>query len=116
MLKFFDKSKLSQDKNYWICELASKGNGNQYDKLIIYVNKQDFSLHKQLFYIVGSQEIVKNKKNILLKNPRMEILFAKKNQKTALDDLMLSKSYYFKMKNKKVILSSRFKKYKLITL
>jgi hypothetical protein len=116
MLKLFDKSKLSQDKNYWICELASKGNGNQYDKLIIYISKQDFSLHKQLFYIIGSQEIVKNKKNIMLKNPRMEILFTKKNQNTASDELMLSMSYYFKMKNKKVILSSRFKKYKLITL
>jgi hypothetical protein len=116
LLKIFDKSKLSQDKDYWICELTPRGNGNQYEKTIIYINKQDFSLHKQLFYTIGSQEIEINKKNIILKNPRMEIFFKKNNDKTALDEPMLSKAYYFSIKNKKIILTSRLKKYKLITL
>jgi hypothetical protein len=114
-LKSFEKSKLTQEDKYWICNLWSeKGKSSkQFEKIKIYINKADYSLHKQLFFSVGTQEVEKNKKKILLVNPRLEILF-KKNK--IIENAILSKENYFTIKNKKISLSKRFKTYKLITL
>jgi hypothetical protein len=118
LLKIYNKSKLEQDKEYWICELSTDkaGNNKQFEKIIVYINKDDYSLHKQLFYTIGSKEVIKNKKTTLLKNPRMEILFKKKKEIESNQATMLSKDYYFSLNKKKFTLSKRFKEYKLITL
>ena len=64
LLKICNKNKLTEDKLYWICELWSdkKNYKKQFEKIEIYINKNDFSLHRQLFYTTGSQEVFKNNK------------------------------------------------------
>ncbi|RXR21249.1 hypothetical protein EQG63_04740 [Flavobacterium amnicola] len=117
LLKMCNKEKVIENKKYWICELSSdKQHQKQFQKISIYINKKDYSLYKEIFYTNGIQEIEKNKKKSVLKNPRFEIFY--KNNILSYKDKsdLLRKEYYFSIKNKKIIPASRFKKYKLITL
>lgn len=116
LLKMCNKEKVIEDKKYWICELSSdKQHQKQFQKISIYINKKDYSLYKEIFYTNGIQEIEKNKKRSVLKNPRFEVFY--KNNMLSYKDKsdILSKEYYFSIKNKKIIPANRFKKYKLIT-
>lgn len=115
-LKMSKGTKLTGTKEHWICELtAGKEQRKEFTKIVIYVNKKDFSLNRQIFYTEGAQEIEKENKLILLKNPRLEILYSANSKAMAKYAPVLSKSYYFSTKNNKIIPSKRFQKYKLIT-
>jgi outer membrane lipoprotein-sorting protein len=116
LLKICDKNKVIEDKNYWICELLSENvNQKQFTKIYIYVNKNDFSIYKQVFYAIGNQQVEKNKKLIILRDPRLEILYVQ-NNKVKNSAEHMTEGYYFSVKNKKIKPSRRFTKYKLTIL
>lgn len=116
-LSSFPIKKMFNNDLFWICELTvSKGMVSQYKKIKIYINKSDYSIHKQVFYFYVNQEIEKNKKKIKLNSPRLEIVLkkAKPNLKHHLE--LVKQENYFTIQNNKINLSNRLKKYKLITL
>ncbi len=115
-LNYFPKTKIVKDEKYWICELTAGDDlQKQFSKINIYINKSNFSLFKQVFFIVGSQEVKKGNKKAVIKNPRLEVVYQEK-MLSAAEDQLVTKENYFSIKNKKFILSKRFKGYKLITI
>lgn len=116
-LKSFPNKKIIKDNSFWICELrVGKGMITQYEKVWLYINKSDFSIHKKVLFFSINQEIKRNKDKVNLNTPRLEIVLkkAKTNQEQVLE--LVKQENYFTIKNNKVNLSDRLKKYKLITL
>ena len=114
-LKNLASKKIIADKDYWICELTpDKLGASQYEKIRFFINKKDFSLYKQICYMYGDQEIEKNKKKIKIINPRLEIELIKKEKNFEKDTQLIKKSNYFSIVGKKITLSKKFQKYKLI--
>lgn len=115
-LKILPLTKITDQNEYWVCELSSKGKiPLQFKKIIVYINKKNFSLSKQIFYSVGKQEIIKNNNKQTISNPRIEILFFDKIFTSEMN-LLIDKKNYFRKVNKKINLVKRLQSYKLITL
>lgn len=52
-MKYYDKSQVSEEGNYWVCELvASQNMFSQlpYGKVLLYINKKDYSVTKQVLF------------------------------------------------------------------
>lgn len=111
-LKLFPDYSLKQDKTYYICELKSgKYSQVSMDKLIIYINKADYSLVKQNFYFMGEKDFMIKDKKIKIKNPKLEVHY-KKNPKCP----EIKQQDFFTVKDKKFIVTPKLKDYKAITL
>jgi hypothetical protein len=116
-LKSFPNKKIIKDDSFWICELkVEKGTVSQYEKVRLYINKSNFRIHKQVLFFSINQEIKRNKDKVNLNTPRLEIVLkkAKFSLKQVLE--LVKQENYFTIKNNKINLSNRLKKYKLITL
>ena len=115
-LKNFPKKKIILHPDYWICEMAiSKNALSQYYKIRFYIDKKDFSLYKQVFYISGNQEIESKGKKINLVNPRLEIILRKKTPNSLEDRMRIKKDNYFTLNKGKIVVSNKYKNYKVIS-
>ncbi len=111
-LKLFPDYSLKQDKTYYICELKSgKYSQVAMDRLIIYINKADYSLAKQEFYFVGEKDFTVKNKKTKIKNPKLEVRYGKHPKCPD-----IKQQDFFTIKDKKFIVTGKLKNYKAITL
>lgn len=114
-LKGFN-AKLETTSEYYICELKPAGKISQImaSKILIYINKKDFSIAKQSLFFVEKMES-KNNKGVIVKTiPRLETFFAKRTKNEESDNKLTSKSNYFTEKGGKVIMSKKLDAYQII--
>lgn len=112
-MKGFD-AKLKEDNNFYICELSpSKITQVMVSKLVIYIRKQDFSIAKEVMYLVESMESLDAKGKVVTSVPRLEIEFVPRTKNTAKDDLLVNRTNYFTGKGKNITVSKRFSAYKI---
>ncbi|MES2544819.1 MAG: hypothetical protein V4548_08030 [Bacteroidota bacterium] len=112
-LKGFNR-KLSEDKDYWICELSpSKVSQIMFHKIIIYINKKEFTIDKQIMYFLNEMPSKNNKGKETMERPRIEVIFSKRASQIAKDDLLVDKKQYLIHIGKKIVLSKRLEAYKL---
>ena len=115
--KIFSKKTLIPDIKYWICELAlPKDKIFQYSKIQFVIDKKDYSIYKEIFFVPGAKQITKNKKKVIIKNSRLEITFINRPKNSIKDNNLTNTNSYFFVKNNKITATKRFEKYKLITI
>lgn len=112
-LKEFN-TKVRQNKTDWICELVpGKISQMPISKMLIYIDKKDYSIKKQeTYFLQGVQKKDKKGKSII-EMPRMEVEFLPRAKQPAKDDLLVDKGQYFKMTGTKITLSKKLSAYKL---
>lgn len=112
-LKGFE-SKLKSNKEFFICELKpSKISQIMFSKVVIYINKSDYSIGKQELYFVEKMESKDAKGKTIATVPRLEIVFNAKTKNQKNDDFLINKENYFSVNNNKIVVSKRLSAYKL---
>lgn len=115
-LKNFPNKKIILHPDYWICEMSiSKNVLSQYYKIRFYINKKDFSLYKQVFFISGNQKIESKGKKINLINPRLEIILRKKSSNSPEDRMRIKRDNYFTLSKGKIVMSDKYKNFKVVS-
>lgn len=77
MLNNFDVYDLKSDSEFWICTLTSPAiTFIPYGKVIIYISKKDFTLAKQIIYILKSNGYKDKTGKIQKDYPRLEINYS----------------------------------------
>jgi hypothetical protein len=108
-LKGFNYKFIGNDKTNWICELVpAKVSQIMFSKIVIYINKQNYSVSKQVLYFLNPIE--ENKKKA---KPKTEIIFSTRNKNQASDNFLIDEKNYFIRSNKDIKVASRFKEYEL---
>jgi hypothetical protein len=109
-------SKLETSSEYYICELKPAGKMSQImaSKIVIYINKKDFSIAKQSLYFVEKMQSKDAKGKVITTVPRLETIFSKRAKNEANDDLLTSKNNYFTEKNGKLVMSKKLEAYQII--
>jgi hypothetical protein len=76
MLTYFNDFALKSTDDYWICTMtAPKLSLIPYGKAVIFINKKDFSITKEVMYML-TQAKYKNNGKTTLEYPRLEITFS----------------------------------------
>lgn len=112
--KDFTAKLLPSDGNYYICELSPpKVSQIMLHKVLLYINKTDYSISKQVLYLVEQIETVGTKGKTEYSVPRLEISYSKREKNEARDNALLTKANYFTQKGGQIVLSKKISKYKL---
>lgn len=110
-LKIFSTHKMSTEGSLYVCVLSNEQlNQTNIKAIKIFIDKNDFSIKKQQFIYFGDNQ---NEK-VTIKNPKLEIIFSSRKLNNKRDQELVKKSNYFTLQNKSVILSNKYKTYKLI--
>lgn len=112
--KGFKSKLLPSDGQYYICELnPPKISQIMLHKVVLHIKKSDFSVAKQVLYLVEKME-VKNKSGLTEYSvPRLEISFKKREKNETKDNVLTLKANYFTQKAGQITLSKKLSKYKL---
>lgn len=115
-LKLFSKHRVINDPTYFVYYLFHSTAQKQLEGVTLYIDKTDFSIHKQIFYLTGSQELKKNNTVIKIVNPRLEVTYFKREKNLLKDEKMIRQSNYFNISNNKINLAKGYKTYNLTLL
>lgn len=114
-LTLFPVHKITEEETQFVCTLSNeKMNQTNIKKLIIFINKNDFSLQKEQFVYFGENEVVKGDQKIKINNPKLEISFIPRTINTNQDGELIKRSNYYNLQSNKVVTSNKYKTYKLI--
>lgn len=114
-LTLFPVHKILEEKEQFVCTLSNeKMNQTNIKEVIIFINKKDFSLKKEQFIYFGKNEVIKGNQKIIIDNPKLEISFIPRTINNDLDRELIKKSNYYNLQNNKVVVSNKYKTYKLI--
>lgn len=110
---YFDRFYLTDRGNKWVCTMTTPGiSFLPYSKLIIYINKSNYSISKQIAYFLTPNETRDKKGNTFLNYPRMEVEFSDLNGKINVDVFNLSN--YLIIKKNKVYTSKKYSSYEIV--
>lgn len=114
-LKSFKDYKVVQKEEVIRCELlAPELTSLPYGKIILYINKKDYSLQRQVMYYLHSSEYKNEKGEMVVSYPKLEINFSQVKPVSLLEKEVFNKSYYI-VQNKGVIQpANNFANYKVI--
>ncbi len=115
LLSNFNDFKISSTDLEWICTLtAPKVTFVPYGKVILHINKKDYSLTKQTMYLLQQNQYTDSKGKKLIGYPRLEITFSKVlwNSDAYAPKFELS-SYIYQSKNKYHV-SKKYKSYQIV--
>ncbi|MFL9843552.1 hypothetical protein [Flavobacterium rhizosphaerae] len=108
------KSELKTDPGFYICEFtAGKLTQAPYNKVIVFVNKKDFTVAKQILYLSSPLEGNDKSGKKTVSFPRLEIQFTLRKKDIAGDEKLLSLKNYFTIKNNTTILSQPLAGYQI---
>lgn len=110
-LKIFSTHKISTEGSLYVCTLSNEQlNQTNIKAIKIFIDKNDFSIKKQQFIYFGDNQ----NSNETIKNPKLEIVFSPRKLNSKSDQELVKKGNYFSIQNKSVILSNKYKTYKLV--
>lgn len=112
--KGFSMKLLPSNSNYYVCELSPpKISQIMLHRVLLYINKADYSISKQVLYLVERTEFVDDNGKTTYTVPRLEISFSKREKNEVKDIALTSKANYFTQKGDQIVLSKKISKYKL---
>lgn len=114
-LKSFPTRTLSSDATYFICELKpNKISQIMFSKIILYINKNDYRIEKQLFYFVEKMEGKTPDGKTVYTIPRLEIVYSPRKRDAKNDRSLIKKGSYFTETKTEIKLVKKLSPYKLI--
>lgn len=114
-LNNFPDMRIINHYKYWICEMkVSKNILSQYHTVRFYIDKKNYALYKQTFFMKLSQQVKDKKQTINLENPRLEIILRENASNDFKSKEIVNKDNYFTVNHGKIVLSKKYKNYKLI--
>ncbi len=115
LLLHFNKFDLKEDKNTIICTLtAPEITFTPYGKIVIYINKKERKIFKQVFYLLQRKEYINSKGQNIVSNPRLEIETTEGNSEIKLYYSKLSIENYVISKGEKHILTKNYRNYRIV--
>ena len=114
---YFNSKKMIDKKNYWECSFSNpKNNQLPYNKIVLQISKQDFSVLKQIYFFNKSVEKQFNSNAKKGSNERLEIVQTSFNDSfIAPDNLFSLKKYLTQINDDKYKASSYIKDYQILT-
>ncbi|NUY82702.1 hypothetical protein HUK80_17500 [Flavobacterium sp. MAH-1] len=107
-LTVFDARFGKSTPDVWVCELVPKKVTQlPLGKAVVYINKKDYSVTRQILYIANTIEYENR-----LVQPRLEVVLSPRKIVPA-DNKLVQKSNYFTVSGNDIRLAKRFIKYKL---
>lgn len=111
-LNSFKSRLIGTSKSEYICELVpAQVSQIMFSKIVIHVNKQDYSIIKQKLYFLNT---IENKNKIA--SPRLEISFSPRIKKMEADNFLVNEKNYFTRIGNDLKVVTRFKGYKLFKI
>lgn len=112
----FKEFKLTSDKKSWICTMTTPAiTFVPYTKVVIYVNKADYTISKQVLYMISKAPYKNKNGNMVNDYPRIEISFVDFMAKpTPGMDQKFKLDYYIKQNGKSVTASKNYKNYQIV--
>lgn len=108
-LKGFNYKFLGNDSTHWVCELTpSKVSQIMYRKIIIHINKKDYSIYKQILYFLNPVE-----ENNKITRPRLEMVYTSRTTNEEKDNSLVDEKKYFTRVGKEIKVANRYKEYTL---
>lgn len=111
----FNSFVLTETNDVWICTLtAPKVTFVPYSKIIIYLSKKNFTMIKQVLYLLKTVKYKNSQGKIVQNQPKLEIEFTSFN--TKIDDMLnkFSPSNYVQVRKKEIQPSEKYLGYKVI--
>lgn len=113
-LKGFNAKLIQTDEDNFICELTpSKISQIMLSKVIIQIQKKDYSIVKQTLFFAEKMESKNAKGKSIYTVPRLEIVFSPRAKNEKRDNLLVAKENYFTGKDNQIVLSKRISAYQL---
>lgn len=108
-LKAFRSKLLKSDNTTWTCELVpDKISQIMMGKIIMVINKSDYSISKQFLYVLNTLEDGKKTPDMYI-----EIVFSPRTKDKKLDDFLIDQNNYFSKTGNNIKTAPRFKEYHL---
>lgn len=106
-LKAFKSKLIKSDNATWICELVpDKVSQIMFSKIIMAINKKDYSVSKQVLYFLNTSPEDSNAQ-------RLEITFTPRNKDLPKDNALVDQSKYFIKSGSTIKVAPRLKEYQL---
>jgi hypothetical protein len=113
-LKGFNSKLIQSNATHFICELTpNKVSQIMVRKIIISINKLNYSITKQSLFFVEKMESKDVKGKIIFTIPRLEVTFSPKAKDEKRDNILVTRENYFTEKNNEIIVSKRLSAYQL---
>lgn len=107
--------KVTSTNNFWICDLTpSKGSQVMAHKIMVYLNKSDFTIAKQEIYMLSQLQYGNTVSKKAIEAPKMVVTFRKRAINSIKDQAHTAKTSYITGVGKKLYVSKRYAGYKLI--
>ncbi len=108
------KGILKTTPSHYICEFSPKKITQiMASKIIIYVDRKDLKITKQIMYLAQKMESKNSKGKIIETSPRIEISYQKRKSDDKKDSFLTSKESYFTKKGNDIVLAKRLLAYQL---
>lgn len=114
-LKNFSKFELSNNEKEWICSLSTPSFSMiPYSKVVIYIKKTDYTVSKQILYLITNQKYKTKEGSIKEDYPRIEIKFNEFITKDIDFGNLFQLQNYLTINKSKVSPSNKYKGYKIV--
>lgn len=113
----FKDVSIRQNNEVFICEFIAKDvTLLSYSKVVLYINKNDYTIQKQVMYLSNAMVFKDQNGNQTVSNPRLEISFSKFNHKIDGNQKLLAKASYITNVGHNITTSSELSTYELINI
>lgn len=110
---YFNGFRITESGSQWICIMTTPDiSFVPYSKLIIHINKSDYSMSKQIIYFLTPDETTDKKGNTVINYPRMEIDFL--DFKLQINPLLFNINNYLILKKDKVYTNKKYESYEIV--
>lgn len=114
LLKNYKNKKLVDKGDYWICSLQTgKYTQMVYGKIEIYINKKNYTVEKQIFYILEKAPYKDNRGNEKFDYPRLEITFKEAVVNEKVKKEIFNLNNYIQFIDGKILPSKKYLSYTL---
>ncbi len=116
LLKYYQKSQIIDKGSQWLCEMVTEQNTfNQlpYSKVLLYVNKDDYSVSKQVLYFTNLIPF-KNKRNDEIEHDYGRLVIDLKHQWDVNIPAKKLNDFIVKKHDNKIQLQTKYATYKLV--
>lgn len=114
-LNKFKTFELSNNNEDWICTMTTPAfSFIPYTKVVVYINKKDYTISKQILYLI-TMHSYKTKDGIVKEDyPRIEILFNEFKTKEIQYGNIFSLQNYLSISKNSITPSNKYKEYKIV--
>lgn len=114
-INFFKTADVTETSDLFVCELISKDiTMLPYSKVVLHINKKDYSIKKQILYLIKPMSFANNDNEKEISNPRLEITFSELDSKKVIPNSLFNISNYVDVSKSDVKPSNKLETYQLI--